>query len=77
MDRFRMRGEELAVAVSRSDTPPGRGGREDEPTEEWRASPFVGSRLPAKAHAPGIIDIVILVLNKQLVKTDHKQLGRN
>ena len=49
--------------MSRSDRPPGRGGGWSEPTEDWRASQLVGSRLPARCHAPGARDIASLVLN--------------
>ena len=45
--------------MSRSDRPPGRGGGWSESTDDWRTSQLVGSRLPARCHAPGVTDIVL------------------
>ena len=55
----------FAGSLSRSVPPPGQGGGVDEPTNHWRASPFVGSRLPARSYAPGTRDIVVLYQTKE------------
>ena len=62
--------------MSRSDRPPGRGGGWSESTDDWRTSQLVGSRLPARCHAPGARDIVLSSLKRLVGKPDHKQLGR-
>ena len=48
-----------SATMSRSVPPPGQGGGIDEPTNHWRASQLIGSRLPARAYAPGSKDIII------------------